>query len=363
MRVAFRADASLQIGSGHVMRCLTLADALRSQGAECHFICRAHAGNLIERVRGLGYVVHELPPEPDELTPEASVAHHSWLGATQEQDVRACTPILQVLQPDWLVVDHYALDVRWEAPLRALCRSLLVVDDLADRAHDCDLLLDQNLGRQPEDYAGLLPARCVRLTGPRYALLRPEFARWRDYSLRRRQRPALRHLLISMGGVDQPNATGFLLDALGTCPLSEDCSISVIMGGNAPWLDAVRGQAARMPWPTQVLVGVDDMARRMADCDLAIGAAGGTAWERCCLGVPSLLVVLAENQWSGARALHHCGAAELIGDLAAIPALPASLAHLATDMALARMSQAASRITDGQGAQHVTAALMEACQA
>jgi UDP-2,4-diacetamido-2,4,6-trideoxy-beta-L-altropyranose hydrolase len=359
MRVAFRADASLQIGSGHVMRCLTLADALRSQGVECHFICRAHLGNLIERVRGQGFVVHVLPSESGGEAP----AHCAWLGATQEQDVLACTPILQTLQPDWLVVDHYALDVRWEAPLRSLCRNLLVIDDLADRAHDCDLLLDQNLGRQPGDYAGLLPARCSRLTGPHYALLRPEFAGLRDYSLQRRRQPVLRHLLISMGGVDQPNATGLLLDVLGDCPLPGGCSISVIMGGNAPWLDAVRARAARMPWPTQVLVSVDDMAQRMADCDLAIGAAGGTAWERCCLGVPSLLVVLAENQWSGARALQHARAAELIGDVAAIPGLPAGLAHLTTAMELTRMSQAASQIADGQGANRVAAALMEACQA
>jgi UDP-2,4-diacetamido-2,4,6-trideoxy-beta-L-altropyranose hydrolase len=355
---AFRVDASLQIGSGHAVRCLTLADVLVRQGLECHFLCREHEGHLIDFIRGKGYYVHVLPCEASvEVDPDGLV-HGGWLGASQEQDVDACRAILQSLRPDWLIVDHYALDARWERQLRAHCRRLMVIDDLADREHACDLLLDQNLGRQESDYHGLVPQRCRVLAGPAYALLRPEFAELRAPSLRRRGASGLRHLLVTMGGVDQHDATGRILYALKQCALPSDCEISVIMGSKAPWLERVRILAAEMPWPTEVLVNVSDMAQRMADCDLAIGAAGGTAWERCCLGVPTLMVVLAENQWPGARALQAVQAAELLGDAEAISRMPDALDRLGAEGALQRMAQAAADVTDGRGASRVLDSLI-----
>ena len=124
----------------------------------------------------------------------------------------------------------------------------------------------------------------------------PEFAALRAYSLQRRARPQLRQLLITMGGVDKDNATGEVLTALRVCPLPADCQITVVMGTTAPWLSEVEQLARDMPWPTRVLVGVNDMARLMAESDLAIGAAGATSWERCCLGLPTAMFVLAENQ-------------------------------------------------------------------
>src|SRR5690606_22658913 len=158
------------------------------------------------------------------------------------------------------------------------CRKLLVIDDLADRTHICDLLLDQNLGRAPSDYAKLLPAGCKMLIGPAFALLRPEFAALREYSLKRRQQLQLESILISMGGVDQSNVTAKALESLLRCALPESCSIAVVMGTKAPWVEEVRALAAEMPWSTDVLVGIDDMAMRLANSDLAIGAAGSTAW-------------------------------------------------------------------------------------
>lgn len=303
MKIAFRADASLQIGSGHIMRCLTLADALKQKGAECRFLCREHPGHLIELIRSKGHVVHVLSCESEGSIDRDGPAHSAWLGATQNQDAQACRTILQALQPDWLIVDHYALDTRWEEALRPFCHRLMVIDDLADRVHQCDLLLDQNLGRKPTDYAALVPEGGGVFAGPQYALLRSEFAALREYSLKRRKQPKLQHLLITMGGVDQPNATGKVLETLKRCRLPEGCKITVVMGAQAPWLKQVQAIAAEMPRSTEVLVNVTDMAQRMADCDLAIGAAGGTSWERCCLGVPTLIIVVAENQWSGARAL------------------------------------------------------------
>lgn len=233
----------------------------------------------------------------------------------------------------------------------------MVIDDLADRAHQCDMLLDQNLGRQATDYVGLVPNECTVLAGPQYALLRPEFAALREYSLERRKQPKLQNLLITMGGVDQPNATGKVLEALKQSALPDDIRIDVVMGAKAPWLAAVKGIARDMPWPTDVLVNVADMAQRMADCDLAIGAAGGTSWERCCLGVPTIMVVLADNQWSGAQALQNAQAACLLGNIPAISRLPAALVQLEQRTELERMSLMSTRITDGLGATRVTDSL------
>lgn len=358
MKIVFRTDASLQMGSGHIMRCLTLADALKAQGADCHFISREHPGHLLEVIYQRGYKVHSLVA-PVQHAQEANLqpepAHAAWLGSTWQTDVQETTAILASLQPDWLVVDHYALDRRWEEALAPHYRQLLVIDDLADRPHRCNLLLDQNLGRQPEHYAMLVPEQCQMLIGPNFALLRPEFVALRPYSLQRRQaRPALRQLLITMGGVDQPNATGQVLQILKTCALPQECRITVIMGLTAPWLQNVRELAAQMPWPTEVVVNVSDMAWRMADSDLAIGAAGSTSWERCCLGLPTLMVVLAENQQPGAQALEAGHAARLIGVVSDIAKqLPLAAAELIDSDCQSRMSLAASAITDGQGVEKI----------
>jgi len=353
MRVAFRVDASLQIGSGHVMRCLTLADALRAIGATCHFLSRGHAGHLLDLIRRRGHVAHELPIVSG-LADADGTAHARWLGCDWRTDADQSAAVLDGLAADWLVVDHYALDARWEEAMTRPGRCLMAIDDLADRRHACELLLDQNLGRQPGDYAGLVPAACQVLAGPRYALLRPEFAALRPRSLARRRQAELKHVLVSMGGVDQDNATGRVLDVLRGCDLPDGFRLTVIMGGKAPWLDAVRAQAGQMPWPADVLVDISDMAVRMMEADLAIGAAGGTAWERCCLGLPALMIVLADNQWPGARALAASGAAWLVGTPEDIVAeLPAQIAHLRNAATLAGMSGHASAVTDGEGLARV----------
>lgn len=361
LRIVFRVDASLSIGTGHAMRCLTLADALRERGAECHFLCREHPGHLIEAIRSRGFQVDTLPMSPESVAPEevSPLAHAAWLGTSWQDDARQCRGILKRLAPDWLVVDHYALDKRWEEALLPQDCRLLVIDDLADRAHCADVLLDQNLGRQTDDYAGLVPDHCTRLIGPRFALLRPEFARLRESSLARRATPLLKQLLITMGGVDKDNATGQVLDALKQVDLPGDCRISVVMGRNAPWLSQVKAQSASMPWPTDVVVNVSDMAERMAQADLAIGAAGSTSWERCCLGLPTLMVVLAENQLEAGQALQVAGAAVLIkGSDEICLALPDALCAVLVPQSLQAMSRAAASITDGQGLSLVRDILM-----
>ncbi|SFT81901.1 UDP-2,4-diacetamido-2,4,6-trideoxy-beta-L-altropyranose hydrolase [Halomonas saccharevitans] len=361
--IAFRADASRLIGSGHVMRCLTLADALAAQGADCHFLCRVHDGHLIERISAHGHRVHRLslPDEPDGEGASPAVtedvpAHADWLGVAWAVDAEQSRHVLAALQPDWLVVDHYALDERWEDIVTPGGCRVLVIDDLADRAHRADLLLDQNLGRRAVDYADLVPEGCRVLVGPTYALLRPEFADWREASLARRQgQPRLERLLITLGGVDQDNVTGRVLEVVSQCPLPDDLQITVVMGATAPWLDDVRAQARWMAWPTEVVVNVDDMARRMAEADLGIGAAGSTSWERCCLGLPTVMVALAENQVEIARHLDEAQAAIHVGTTATsiwADRLQRVMAEItAAPARLDAMTHHAAGLTEGQGAQ------------
>lgn len=353
MRVAFRTDASVEIGTGHVMRCLTLADELTRQGHECRFVCREHEGHLGDLIAGKGCGLTLLPSRIDneqDTKDSRSDSYARWLGVPWQEDARQTLDALTPWKPDWLVVDHYALDAEWERALATSVGGIMVVDDLANRPHECALLLDQNLGRVQSDYDGLLPVNCQRLIGPGYALLRPEFANLREQSLKRRQHPALKRILISLGGVDRTNVTGQVLDALAESALPASTELDIIMGAAAPYLDEVRQQAARLPFKATVNVNVKDMAERMCLADLSIGAAGGTSWERCCLGLPAVLLVLAENQVAGATALAASGAAVKIDDAGQLGAtLPSVLEALFEPGRLERMSDAAAGITDGNG--------------
>jgi UDP-2,4-diacetamido-2,4,6-trideoxy-beta-L-altropyranose hydrolase len=350
MRIAFRTDASLQIGTGHVMRCLTLADALSERGAQSTFICRPHAGHLMDLIRQRGHTAKTLASADDAFTAPADPCHAKWLGTDWASDAAQTQHALGDQVVDWLVVDHYALDRRWEQALRPHSRRIMAIDDLADRLHDCDLLLDQNLGRQAKDYCGLLSRHTQTLIGPAYALLRPEFAQWREHSLQRRAQPQLKNLLITMGGVDQANATGQVLDAVTHCELPTDLRITVVMGPTAPWLAQVQAQAMAMPRPTQVLVGVNNLAQLLAESDLCIGAAGSTSWERCCLGLPAIQLVLADNQKGINAALELAESVLTVQQEKLQAVLPSVFAQLTRPAVLRGLSKNAAVVCDGLGA-------------
>lgn len=361
MKIVFRTDASIEIGTGHVMRCLTLADALKAKGAECHFVCRRHPGNLINYIGSRAHHVHslqyidieEVGGRRDSAT--GNPIHGHWLGCTQAMDAAECSEISRDLQPDWLIVDHYALDISWETALKPYSSNLMVIDDLADRPHMCDLLLDQTFGRNPQDYTSLVSPYCKTLCGSRYALIRPEFSENRSYSLSRRKTQEFKRLLITMGGVDKDNATGEVLKALNFCDLPDVLRVSVVMGAGAPRLHEIHQLAAQMKWSTEVLVNINDVALLMADSDLAIGAAGTTSWERCCLGLPSVIVVLADNQQLVATGLEQAGAVQVIKNMDAIKeSLPHLLPSLVSSPSLREtMSNASARITDGSGVKAI----------
>lgn len=178
MKVVFRTDSSVQIGSGHVMRCLTLAEQLREMGVEILFICRELIGNLNDLIVSKGFNLCPLPaPEKFDVVLDWN-QHASWLEVPWEKDANETTDCLKksIGHADWLIVDHYALDTIWERRLRLQAANIMVIDDLADRPHDCNMLLDQNLYTNSESrYQGLVTENCLKFFGPRYALLRKEF--------------------------------------------------------------------------------------------------------------------------------------------------------------------------------------------
>lgn len=350
MKIAFRVDASLVIGAGHVMRCLTLADALRERGADCFFICRPHVGNLLGLIQQRQHHILRLPilNEGEFHNVDDSI-YGAWLGTDWAIDAQDTCQALKKDYFDWLVVDHYALDRRWEQFLRPKCGRIMVIDDLANRLHDCDLLLDQNLGRNANDYNALLSSASNLIIGPDYALLRPEFSRLRANSLARRAVPKIEQLLISMGGVDKDNVTCQVLSALKISGMPSNIRVIVVMGSNAPWITKVREVSTSFDQPISVLMGVGEMAKIMAESDLAIGAAGTTSWERCCLGLPAIQMVLAENQAQIARALDDVGAALLVDPDSLFDTLHKIFCNQDDMQDLLAKGHIASAIVDGLG--------------
>jgi UDP-2,4-diacetamido-2,4,6-trideoxy-beta-L-altropyranose hydrolase len=341
------------------MRCLTLADRLSEQGARCVFVTRKHPGNLAARIRNQGFEAIVLPylDEPPDLAEENDLpAHASWLGTGWQADAAETLDAIAGRSVDWMVVDHYALDRAWETELRPACNRLMVIDDLADRRHECDLLLDQNPARRTSDYADLVPRNARLLLGSRYALLRREFEEHRAMALDRHGRAGpVEQILISMGGVDKENVGLEIIDALQSFEPRIECQVLVIAGDNAPGLARLLDAARNSPLRISVATNVTNMARLMAESDIAFGAAGGTSWERCCVGLPSIVTVLQDNQRRIADGLAAAGAALIYERQSGGNELSQSLAGLLNDSSLRRkMAESAAHLVDGRGATRVT---------
>ena len=356
MKIVVRADASLTMGSGHIMRCLTLADWLKQQGHDISFICRAHDGHLADLIGQKGFAV-QLLAKSEAADFIKQHAHSEWLGASESDDFAECKPILQALKPDWLIIDHYAIGKNWEQQAKRLLPNLkiLAIDDLADRTHDCEILLDQNFGRKNEDYQPLVPSDCQRLLGTRYTLLRDEFARWRAISLNRRKsvQPP-NNILVNLGGVDNDNVTLKILQSLNTFlqQSTQAFNVTVVMGKTASHIESVQRFAKHASFACAVLVNVTNMAQLMANADLAIGAAGSTTWERCCLGLPMVLIVLADNQQVIAKALADKNLVKVVTDIARLDEqLPRLLSEIADNYK--KFSRQSAKLVDGQGAKRV----------
>ena len=318
MNIAFRVDASSQIGTGHFMRCLTLADVLSQRGAQIRFISR----HLLEHLQGLllnrGYEFMMLESQANENVDD--LVHSHWLGTTQQYDADEALQLLSDRIWDWLVVDHYALDARWESKLRQIVKNILVIDDIADRLHDCDILLDQNYYADMDSrYTGKVPTDCRLLLGPHYALLRDEFRQWRQ-QVKPRTGP-VKKILVFFGGVDADNFTGLTIEALaglGSCGLQ----IDVVIGAQHPYREQI--ESACSEYMFSCYVQTNRMAEFMAKADLAIGAGGSATWERCCLGLPSIILIVADNQSQAVFDLEQAGVVINLGDARSVSILTMS---------------------------------------
>lgn len=311
---------------------------------------------MAELIRERGFDLKLLPREANPVVVFSDSNFRTWLGVSVKMDAKQTIEALEGMRVEWLVVDHYALDEHWESLLRPHCDRLMVVDDLANRRHDCDLLLDQNLADQQESrYDHLVRRHCIKLLGPRYALLQTDYV-----SFHRQSRPRhspVRRVFAYFGAADESNVCGRVVQAFSNLA---GCDVA---------LDVVASPASSS-WPSladQVcnddrvrLHGhVPSLAPLLQDADVAFGAGGATSWERCCLGVPTYVVTLAENQVPGTQALTRLGAVRWLGDAMQVSdaELQDAMREALDGAALPSMSRASLSLVDGWGAARVAAAL------
>jgi len=337
MKFVIRVDASIYIGTGHVIRCLTLADRLRIKCTDINFICREEPGNMISYIGNRGYKVHQLPGEID-----------------IETDRRLTKEILSRYEtkPDGLIIDHYDIDISYESPLRGHIKKIMVIDDLANREHDCDLLLDQNYSKNEDRYNGLIPESCIQLLGPEYVLLRPQFQKARG-NLRKRD-SGVNRILVFMGGADSKNITSRTLRAIHMLDRS-DIAIDVVVGNLNPYYDEIEILASKIP-NTICYHNVEDMAKLMSSADLCIGAWGTSTWERCCVGLPTISIILAENQKNISENLDKDGALINLGwyyNVTENSIKEAIEGLIDNPQKVASMSDKSRRLVDGEGVGRV----------
>jgi len=297
MNIVFRADASSIIGIGHIMRCLTLAHQLQKNGATVSFICRAHQGHRIEFIKQSGFKVFSLPKPSLTIYQNDSF---TWLGISQQQDAKESLEALSSTKPiDWIITDHYAIDYQWHKLMRPYCSRVMVIDDLANRVHDCDILLDQTINRQAADYQSYVPNHCRLLLGQHYILFRNEFATLRQQAEQRRilsKQFRSSKVLIAMGGGDPDNITLQAISALSQLKQQyKELEAQVVLSSSAPHLKTIQQQCDDQQW-LELIVDTNEMAQLMLNADFAIGACGTTSWERCYLGLPTVTIITAENQ-------------------------------------------------------------------
>ena len=342
MRLLFRADASVEIGSGHVMRCATLAGYLAAAGHDVGFLCRDAPGNLNTWLEQQGMPVKHLSNLNEPAAAEAA-------------DISASKAALDSSRYDWIIVDHYQLGVHWETEMAELADHIMAIDDLG-RDHCCHLLLDQNYPNPMHSrYRTSVKPECEVLLGPRFALVRPEFSTLRAHSLARR-RDSVSRLLVFMGGTDSRNETTKVLNGIALAKVTS-LVVDVIVGSGNPHRLAVEAACARLS-AAALHVQTARMFELMAAADCAIGAGGSASWERCVLGLPALVTILAANQAAIAQALCAAGACQVLGSQDNVtPDDYANALQLLTGEQLRRMSHVAATICDGQGTARVATRL------
>lgn len=359
MKVAIRTDASLFIGTGHVVRCKTLADELRGRGAEVRFICREHPGHMIPLLRDAGYSVAVLPAPANSIatTRPSPDDYAAWLGVGQSEDAAQTLEALSDYMPDWLVVDHYGLDIAWECLLRPKVGRILAIDDLADRPHDCDLLLDQNLFTDAAArHNGKVPEHCRLMLGPDYALLHGEYAELHSRIPPREGQ--VKRILVFFGNTDAAASLTSRAIAAFLQLNRPDIVLDVVVSTSCPHFEFIRAQVQEIE-NIALCSNLPSLASLIARADLAIGAGGVTTWERCCLGLPALVITLAENQRPIAEELQARGLIRWLGhsDEVTQEAIHRALSEILTKGITGQWSNDCRTLVDGLGTKRVCVAL------
>ena len=352
-RVAIRVDASVAIGTGHLKRCLSLAQALSEAGGEVRFVCRRLDAVAAQVLAAVSETVCWLPAPSDAMKPEPGAPPHAaWAGVPQMQDAHDTAEALNGWSPHWVVVDHYAFDAHWHNAVRDPlgCR-LLVIDDIADRALDADALLDHNwVADHRAKYAHRLHREPLWLCGPQFAMLAPTYRMAPRYGFHE----TVRSIGIFMGGTDPGSVSACALAACRAAGFSGP--LEVVSTSANPHLDELRRICHADPAAT-LTVDEPDLARFFAGHDLQIGAGGGATWERCCIGVPSVIVAFASNQKGIVDAMGSLGVA--VGSSPDALNLEHCVRGLIEQPELRRdMAVSTRELVDGFGALRVALALL-----
>lgn len=298
-KVVIRVDSSVELGSGHLMRCLTLAGQLASVGAIVKFVCKDLPGAMFAAIEANGYQYKKITG--------------AELNQSQQDDAEQTIKAINELFPqgaDWLVVDNYSLDALWETQMRQQTKKIMVIDDLANRPHDCDLLLDQNYYRNYETrYVNLLPSKCLTFLGPSFVLFRPEF--YAAKKIKRVRDGSIRRILVFFGASDATNQTQKVIESV---PLLNrpDIAFDIVVGASNPNKAHIEKLCEGLP-NTTFHCQVTNMAELMLKADLAVGAGGATTWERCLLGLPCITVVFADNQLETTEDIAEIGLIHYLG--------------------------------------------------
>ncbi|MEI2428172.1 UDP-2,4-diacetamido-2,4,6-trideoxy-beta-L-altropyranose hydrolase [Priestia megaterium] len=298
MNIIFRVDSSVEIGTGHVMRCLTLAKQLNTTNSNIIFISRKLKGDIIKIIEDNGFPVYVLAPLYD------YASDLEWYEKCWETDALDTIDIIKEnnLEPDILIVDHYGLEERWETSLKKFVQKVLIIDDLANRKHNCEFLVDQNYYLNLSTrYEGLVPENCREMLGPKFVLLREEF--FKIFSEIKKHDGHVRNILVFFGGTDPTNETLKTLRALSSLK-QYNFDVNVIVGASNPLKEDIKRYCEKQK-KFHFYCQVSNISTYMNMADLAIGAGGTTTWERCYLGLPSITITVADNQVEATKAVEH----------------------------------------------------------
>ena len=299
MKIVFRVDASTFMGSGHVMRCLILAEALREKKHHIYFICRDYPGNFIDIIKARKFSVAVLPFEEhaEYQAQQISDNYAHWLWVSREEDAIQTISFLKNKNIDLIIVDHYGLDEIWEKLLRPFVKRMMVIDDLANRSHDCDVLLDQNYYQSLENrYCHLAPKDCHALLGPKYAMIRPEFFNIKAERSRlgKSEPHPIKNIIVYMGSSDLKNYTEKVLLSLLLQPKINTFHVDVVMGILNPHKEKI--QEICLNHAFSYHCQPDYYHDLLGQADIAIMAGGVSTYERCFILLPSIVYAIADNQ-------------------------------------------------------------------